>query len=180
MISFHAWQAVSHIEPTALKTLEQLAPKVLCVHIAGAGLEAIVKQLLGQEQGFSGDAKPSDADSSASLQLQAAFISSMAGIAADVVLEKPALENTSKGSQDQSGHLMSLLISAGGMLHAKQLSNGHVRLPQKDTGGGSLSSQEQAADGNGLHSSTQEGVEDSSHADDCVQSAIQHCLQVRL
>ncbi len=119
-----------------------------------------MKQLFGnssnERSAISGTASP------ASLQLHAAFINSMAGIAADAILQAPATAASRDGLDDQSGHLMSLLMSAGGILHASQKN---------------ISQSSATESGSNLSSSNGSMPNDAeAHAN--VQAAIQHCLQV--
>lgn len=144
---------------------------------AGASLQAVeafTKQL------FSSPQQPMDQDASEasqpceSIKLRAAFLSSMAGIAADAVLAKPPLEATSSSSpaDDKSGLLISLLISAGGMFYAQQQASGLL------LGDGSGSVQGSAPGKPGKEADGASPPLAAQKAD--VEAAIQHCLQVCL
>lgn len=144
---------------------------------AGASLQAVeafTKQLFSTPQQPMDQAGSEASRPGESLKLRAAFLSSMAGIAADAVLVKPPLEATPSSSpaDDKSGLLISLLLSTGGMFYAQQQASGLL------LGEGSGIRQGLAQE---KPSTEADGASPPFAAQNVdVEAAIQHCLQVCL
>ena len=126
----------------------------------------VMGQLMADGSEASHEAAPSDTSSPASLQLQAAFVSSIASIAADAVLVRPVPDAASMAQYESPGLLMTMLLSAGGMLHARQR---RLRVDIAGDEGHSAKPTQSAA-------SQVSGPDDGAEA--ALEAAVQGCLQV--
>ncbi|KAK9865210.1 hypothetical protein WJX84_003181 [Apatococcus fuscideae] len=152
-----------HVEAPLLAAILALLSKPL----SGAsfpGIESFTKQLLVPSQQPKISQAPG-ASSTDSMKLQAAFLSSMAGIAADAVLTKPASEPSSSPADEKPGLLVSLLMSAGGTFYAQQQANGLL----KDVRG---KLQDPMPDSNGEQPAAL-GAQQGNDAEDAVQCCLQ-------
>ena len=146
----------------------------LCLFLAGAslqGVESFAKQLFRPHAEFADQSAP-EAASADSVKLQAAFLSSMAGIAADAVLAKPAVGDTSRPmpATERAGPLMSLLMSAGGSFYAQQQAT--ERQPREV--GGNVNGTPQEVTSKESDSATVLLAQQDAE----MEAAVQHCLQV--